>query len=872
VVLRENSAEDVALGAKPLEVDGLTKPQVARVMSLAAGGQLLLTEEACAALAQTPDSVPSGVQLTPHGHWMLKGVSQAQAIFEASVGPPSLPPPRDTDKVWQVVQRQGQWLPVREIANNLPQQSTSFIGREREQAELKAHLRQARLVTLLGMGGLGKTRLSLQVAQDTLAAYPDGVWFVDLAPLREPQRVLTETAEVLGLRDEPDQSLLQVLCAYAKPRCMLVVLDNCEHLQQAAAELVHTILRAAPRTRFMASSRKALQVPGEVAYPVMPLAVPSRGAGLQAVAACTAVRLFVERAQAQKPSFVLTEADADAVAELVGRLEGIPLALELAAARVRAMSVADINLRLRDRYKMLTGGSKVLQERQQTLRALVDWSYDLLSPAQQTTLQRVSVFVDGFDLAAAEAVCGAEPIDPLDVMDLLGSLVEESLLMTQQVGGTTRYRALDTITEYAHEKHQLVDAGADRAATSARHCEVYFALAKQARSGLQSAEQAQWVNRLETELENVRAASALALTGGVDPFIAVKLAVALQGFWLLRGYVTEGRELVQAALTLPEIQASATAQGHALYVGGVLAEGQSDYPQARTMLQTCLTLRRGFSSPVEIAATLSTLALARLHGGDLQVAVADETEALGIFTRHDDQVGMAISHLHLGQFALAAGHLEEAHAQLQRALATAERIGHREVQAAAELHLAQVAFEAGDLALAQTHGARSLDVSAVAADRRGEANARHGLARVALAMQAQGDKQAANDSAKTIEHLAGALRAFDAFDMHDEALNCLEDHARLAQLRGQGVLSAQLVLAVNNIRQQLGLSRNASDERRWQHWLDTSKDALDDVASAATDISRWTLHEATLQALAALAPRPVTGVAESLDEVTPIAA
>jgi tetratricopeptide (TPR) repeat protein len=514
--------------------------------------------------------------------------------------------------------------------------------------------------------------------------------------------------------------------------------------------------------------------------------------------------------------------------------------------------VADINLRLRDRYKMLTGGSKVLQERQQTLRALVDWSYDLLSPAQQTTLQRVSVFVDGFDLAAAEAVCGADPLDPLDVMDLLGSLVEESLLMTQQIEGVTRYRSLDTITEYAREKHQQVNAGADRAATAARHCEHYFALAKQARSGLQGAEQAQWVNRLETELENIRAASALALTGGVDPFIAVKLAVALQGFWLLRGYVSEGRELVRAALALPAIQASATAQGHALYVGGVLAEGQSDYPQARTMLQTCLTLRRGFSPPVEIAATLSTLSLARLHGGDLQVAVADETEALGLFTRQDDQVGIAISQLHLGQFALAAGQLEEAQAQLQRALATAEHIGHREVQAAAELHLAQVAFEAGDLALAQSHGAQSLHVSAAAADRRGEANARHGLARVALAMQAKGD-EIADNWAETIAHLAAALQAFDAFDMHDEALNCLEDHARLAQLRGQGVLGAQLVLAVNNIRQQLGLRRNASDETRWQQWLQTCQNALDDVASAATDITRWTLHEATLQALAALA-------------------
>jgi predicted ATPase len=857
VVLRENSAADVALGAKPLEVDGLTKPQVARVMSLASGGQLLLTQEARAALEASPDDVPIGVQLTSHGHWMLKGVSHAHELFEASVGPPSLPPPRDADKAWQVVQHGERWLPVREIANNLPQQSTSFIGREREQAELKTHLQQARLVTLLGMGGLGKTRLSLQVAQDTVATYPDGVWFVDLAPVRDAERVVTETAQVLGLRDEPDQTVLQVLCAYAKTRRMLLVLDNCEHLLQAAAELVHAVLRAAPQVRFMASSREALHVPGEVAYPVLPLPVPGRGAGLQAVAACTAVRLFVERAQAHKPSFALTEHDADAVAELVGRLEGIPLALELAAARVRAMSVADINLRLRDRYKMLTGGSRVLQERQQTLRALVDWSYDLLNPAEQITLQRVSVFVDGFDLAAAEAVCGAEPIDTFDVMDLLTSLVEKSLLMMQVQGENTRYRALDTITEYAREKHQQTAAGEDRNHTLARHSDHYFALVSEARVGLQGAEQALWVARLEAELDNVRAVIALALQGGVDPFIAVKLAVKLQGFWLLRGYASEGREVVRAALALPAVQASATAQGHALYVGGVLAEGQSDYQQARTMLQICLTLRRGFSPPVEIAATLSTLSLARLHGGDLVAAVTDETEALGIFARLDDQVGMALSHLHLGQFALAAGQWDEAKAQLNHALAIAQRIGHREVHAEAELHMAEWAFENDKLASASEHAQQSLHVSSAAADRRGEANAHHILGRVALASAELASAAAAVGATATVDwanptrHLSQALQAFDAFDMHDEALNCLEDHARLALRLGRYQVASELAMAIDPIRQHLALGRRANDEVRWAAWLVQLSEARPQpFAPAAT---RWTLQEATAQALAALA-------------------
>ena len=330
---------------------------------------------------------------------------------------------------------------------------------------------------------------------------------------------------MLGVREEPGRPLVQTLCAALASRRTLLIFDNCEHLIVASADLADAILRAAPQVHVMASSREALRVPGEQVYPVLPLPLPDRDDGLDALSRSTAVRLFVERARSHKPSFVLNAREAPAVAELVVRLEGIPLAIELAAARVRSLSVADINVRLKDRYKLLTGGGRVLLARQQTLRALVDWSYELLNDDEQRVFSRLAVFAAGFDLDAAEQVCGADPLSPDDVLDLLSSLVDKSLVsMDDERDDGTRYRMLETIRDYAVEKLQQ---SADAAATAARHCDHYFALAKKIRDGLEGAGQSGWIRRGETELDNLRAATALALAGGTDPIIAVKLAVTM---------------------------------------------------------------------------------------------------------------------------------------------------------------------------------------------------------------------------------------------------------------------------------------------------------------------------------------------------------
>jgi len=811
VILRENAPEDVARGAKPLEVDGLAKPTAARVMSLAQGGQTLLTPQALAALGATDLATQS------HGHWVMKGVSEPVELFEVGPDPRLFSPPPDSDKVYRVVLAGERWLPLKEIPNNLPQAQTSFVGREREIGELKTALAKSRLVTLLGMGGLGKTRLSLQVACELMADFPDGVWFLDLAPIRDPALVVSEAAQVLGLREEPGRPLIQTVCAHLKSLCVLLVVDNCEQVVRACADLASAVLKATPKVRFITSSREALRVPGEQAYPILPLPVPGKGDSIEKLAAMTAVRIFVARAQQHKPSFALNEREAPAVAELVARLEGIPLALELAAARVRSLTVADINLRLKDRYKVLTGGSRVLQERQQTLRALVDWSYDILSATEQVLLQRLAVFRGGFALEAAEQVCGADPIDRLDVLDLMASLVEKSLVMLDDQGAEPRYRMLDTIGDYAREKLEQAGTAAEAAA---RHCEHYFALAKSTNKGLQGSEQAAWVQRMETELDNTRAALALALAGGVDAFIAVKIAVAMQGFWTLRGYFSEGRAAVRAALDLPAVQDSPMAQAHALYVGAALAASQGDSDEAERMLETCLALRRQLGNTADIAATLSTLALARFGRGGTHGALACEQEALPLFRGCGHRVGEAVALLHLGQFFSRLGDEEAARTHLQSGLALAKQIKHQEVEAECELVLGGLALVKGQPEIAARHVERSLAVCKASGDSHGEASAQWWQGKLALE---GGDLVCASD------HLREALRAFVAAERRMETLLCLRDHARLMLRLGAAESAVALASAAAAGLARTGVPRTETAERRWQAELQALRTALPDA-------------------------------------------
>ncbi len=408
--------------------------RAARIMNAAHGGQVLLSQ---AVVDSVHERLPAAISLRDLGVVRLRDLATSEHVYQL-VHP-------------KLRQDFPALRSLEATPNNLPQQVTSFIGRERELADAKRLLEGTRLLTLLGMGGLGKTRLSLQIAADVLDKYPDGVWFIDLAPIKDPALVTATAAQVLAIHEEPGKPLIQTLCAHIQGHKLLFVLDNCEHLVSACASLAEELLRSAPGVRILATSREGLHIRGEQTYPVLPLAVPDRKADAGTLLRSDAVQLFVERARLQKPDFSVTEREAPEVAELCARLDGIPLALELAAARLRSMSVSDINARLHNRFKLLTGGSRTALERQQTLYALVNWSYDLLQENEQIVLDRLSVFAGGFDLQAAEAVCGAEPLAPEDVLDLVTSLIEKSLVMVAPVGETSRYGLLETIREFAHE-------------------------------------------------------------------------------------------------------------------------------------------------------------------------------------------------------------------------------------------------------------------------------------------------------------------------------------------------------------------------------------------------------------------------------------
>ncbi len=721
--------------------------------------------------------------------------------------------------------------------NNLPRQRTSFVGRESEIESIKKLLEESPLVTVLGMGGLGKTRLTLQAATQLLPRYADGAWFVDLSVVTDPALVVSAVARTFDVIDEPGRLLIDSVCVWLKSRRLLIVLDNCEHVVAAAAELVDAILDSAPLVQVLASSREPLDVPGEQSYPILPLPLPTQDDGEKTQLQSAAVRMFIDRARAQLPSFSPAEQNPALLAQLVTRLEGIPLAIELAAAQLRTLSLADILAGLEDRYRSLAGGSRLLQKRQQTLRALVDWSYDRLQNAEQRLFARLSLFAGGFDASAAKAVCADADLSAGHIALVLAALVQKSLVAREGEGANSRYRMLDTLRDYARDKLTEQDPAS---ATAVRHCAFYFDLAKQASRGMQGAEQGRWARQLEEELQNLRAASAFALGPGNDAVVAVKLAVALTGFWILRGHASEGRKLVHAALALPAVQQSPVAQAWALYTGAALASSQGDHVNAIQMLETCLSLRRGLAQPVDIAATLSTLSLARLQAGDAEGAADGETEALELFAQADDSRGQAIGWLHLGQIRVWAGQPDAALDDLARALTLAHTVANREVEAECELTAAQVHLQQQLPDLARAALRRSLQLCQEAADKRGEASATGWLGRLEL------------EAGKP--HLARpllqqALRHFQAHDMRAQMLGCLDDIALLLMLEVSLKPALQLAAAADQARLRLKLRRSPWEETRWSAQMQKLRALLPDADALAKAGSEWETEAAVAAAL-----------------------
>ena len=465
--------------------------RAARLEGIAHGGQVVCSQ-ATADLAR--DGLAEGVAFLDLGEHQLRDLSRPERVFQVTA--PGLrsefPPLRSMDA----------------FPGNLPRRASSFIGRARDLERVPTALADFPVVTLTGVGGVGKTRLAVQVAAHLLPQFPDGAWMCELAAVRDPEGVVEAVAGVFRVTARPGATLLESLVAYLRDQQLLMLLDNCEHLLRPAASLAAAILSGCPQVRILATSREGLNIEGEQILVVPSLAVPDEASDLAVLDECEAVRLFVDRARAVKADFVVDDANAAGVAQVCRRLDGVPLAIELAAARVNAMNPAELAQRLDRRLRLLSGGGRVAIERQQTLRATIDWSYDLLTEPEQLLLLRLSVFGGGWTLDAAEAVCSGDPIDADDVLDLLARLVAHHLVEADDSDEQTRYRLLETVRQYGEER--LAEVG-EIDVVRTRHCDYYTELATQVRDHSDGPGQVEWGARLARELENLLSAMAFAL-------------------------------------------------------------------------------------------------------------------------------------------------------------------------------------------------------------------------------------------------------------------------------------------------------------------------------------------------------------------------
>jgi len=848
-------------------VSGITLSRAARLLSAGHGGQILLSDPSAALVRE---QLPPHTALRDMGAHRLKDLVQPQQIFQilASDLPQEFLPLKTLDA----------------LPNNLPIQLTSFIGREREIREIKHQLTgdggqgadnrspspTPRLLTLTGTGGSGKTRLSLQVAADVIDEFDKGAWLVELAPLADASLVPNAVMNALGLREEAGRAPLEVLADFLRAKKLLLVLDNCEHLIVACAQLAHHLLTQCPNLKILATSREALGIAGEGTYQVPPLGIPDDGrpfvpqgrlpaddAYTARITQYDAVRLFIERAISVQQNFSVTNANAPAVAQICFRLDGIPLALELAAARIKLFSPEQIAARLDDRFRLLTGGSRTALPRQQTLRAAIEWSYSLLSEQERILFRRLAVFAGGWTFEAAEQVCGGQwavesgqwtvesgqslNTDPLitDVLDTLAHLVDKSLVTTEARGDETRYRMLETIREFALEK--LGEAG-ENETTRDRYLQFFLKLAEDAEPYLLRSDTVEWHDRIEADLDNLRATLDWCQKTALGAETELRLVSALGNFWLDRDSLVEGRARISAALGRAR-----AFEGTALYAKGLcsaawLASFQGDFPAARSFADESLAIFRDLGDKQGIAEVLNILGVVAIDSKNYATAIPLLDEALQFRRELDDRRAITGLLTNLGWAAFGLGDYAQAKSQLEEALALAADERNSGRVAECLNGLAEVALREGRLETASELIQASLAIRKAIGHKWGIGVSFGVWGWIALL---EHDWEAAD--ARLKDSVAVRTEIGDSGGL----VWCLEKFAQVALGNGNREKAAQIFGAAASIRAAMGSSIDPFDEPEYKRDLETLRVELgEEKFSAAWDAgSKLTMEQAMELAL-----------------------
>ncbi|MCW5853406.1 MAG: tetratricopeptide repeat protein [Anaerolineae bacterium] len=797
---------------------------------------------------------------------------------------------------------------VKPFAYHLPAPLTPFIGRRDDIASLTRRLAATRLLTLTGPGGSGKTRLALEVAQavhqaevtkqegdaggDDLAV-SDGIWWVELAGLAEVNLLPQTVAAVLGVREQPTRPATDSLVEALRPRAMLLILDNCEHLVTGCAALVHSLLPHCPYLRILATSQTALNMGGETVWPVPPLSLPSpkqrpssgalQSDDVERIVHSEAVQLFVARASAVKPDFMLTAHNAEAIAAICWRLDGMPLALELAAARVRLFSPQQIAARLDDVFRLLTRGDQAALPRHQTLRATVEWSHNVLTDEERVLLRRLAVFAGGFTVEAVEALnqCApSTPTRPANTFDVLANLIDKSLVLSVSAGDAevARYRLLETVRQYAAEK--LAEAGEREAL---RHCHLDWCIevAEQAEPELRGPHQAEWLRRLDLEHDNLRAALQWAVEHAVEA--GLRLAGALTRFWSIRGLLSEGGGWLDQCLARSPDSPRLT-RAKALYGAGIFARlqgddaraadcfetslaftrtadrflaastlnnlaglvsQQADYDHARALLEEALALFRTLDDAWGISMTLNNLAGKAFEQGDYTQARVWYGEGLAVARQRGDKYNLARILRNLGMMVDRKIDAPTARAYFAESLALTRELGDQAGAATSLHHLAMCALDEGDTATARALCEESLALRRAVGDPRAITYSLHHLGRIALW---EGDYAAARAYAQ--ETLPAFQKLGDKWGM----VVSLERLGELAAAEGAPRTGARLLGAVEALCQSRGIRRPPEDQAALAPTLTALRSALGE----ADFVAAWAEGRAlSLEAVIALALAPL---------------